>query len=170
MDVTLLIWVVALTILVIVGVVWVLDMQSRMRRLQQHSEALFAGDGEDDANLAIALKAVASRLTETNARTERLVSHAQQVDETLAHTVQGVGLVRFRAFQDTGGDQSFSLALADGEGNGVIVSALYGRGATRIYAKPVQGWLSPKPLGEEEEQALEAARQRILGVTAQASG
>ena len=54
MDVTLLIWVVALTILVVVGVVWVLDMQSRMRRLQQHSEALFAGDGEDDANLAIA--------------------------------------------------------------------------------------------------------------------
>lgn len=163
MDVTLLIWVVALTILVIVGVVWVLDMQSRMRRLQQHSEALFAGAGEDDANLAVALKAVASRLTETNARTERLVSHAQQVDETLAHTVQGVGLVRFRAFQDTGGDQSFSLALADGEGNGAVVSALYGRGATRIYAKPVQGWLSPKPLGEEEEQALEEARQRILG-------
>ena len=83
--------------------------------------------------------------------------------------MQGIGLVRFRAFQDTGGDQSFSLALADGEGNGVIVSALYGRGATRIYAKPVQGWLSPKPLGEEEEQALEAARQRILGATAQAS-
>ncbi|RLC98606.1 MAG: hypothetical protein DRI77_04655 [Chloroflexi bacterium] len=163
MDVTLLIWVVALTILVIVGVVWLLDLQSRMRRLQQHNEALFAGGGGEDANLTVALNALTSRLTETNARTQRLVAHAQQIDETLAHTVQGVGLVRFRAFQDTGGDQSFSLALTDGEGNGVVVSALYGRGATRIYAKPIQGWLSPKPLGEEEEQALAEARRSIVG-------
>jgi hypothetical protein len=72
-------------------------------------------------------------------------------------------LVRFRAFQDTGGDQSFALAMADGEGNGVVVSALYGRGATRIYAKPVQSWLSPKALSEEEEKALARARQVIVG-------
>jgi len=112
--------------------------------------------------LAVALKALASRLSETNARTERLVAHTQQIDETLTNVVQGIGLVRFRAFKDTGGDQSFSLALVDGEGNGVVVSALYGRGRTRIYAKPVQGWLSPKPLGEEEEEALNEAHQRIL--------
>ena len=162
MDVTLLIWVVALTILVIVGVVWMLDLQSRMSRLKRHNEALFTGGGEEDANLTVAVETLASRLAETNARTERLVAHAQQTDETLAHTVQGVGLVRFRAFQDTGGDQSFALALADGEGNGVVLSALYGRGATRIYAKPVQGWLSPKPLGEEEELALAEARRCVL--------
>ncbi|MBU0705314.1 MAG: DUF4446 family protein [Chloroflexi bacterium] len=162
MDVTLLIWVVALTILVIVGVVWMLDLQSRMSRLKRRNEALFTGGGEEDANLTVAVETLASRLAETNARTERLVAHAQQTDETLAHTVQGVGLVRFRAFQDTGGDQSFALALADGEGNGVVLSALYGRGATRIYAKPVQGWLSPKPLGEEEELSLAEARRCVL--------
>ena len=163
MDVTMLIWVVALTILVIVGVVWVLDLQSRMNRLKRRDEKLLLGEGEDDATLTAAVKTLASRLAETNARTERLVVHAQQIDETLAHSVQGVGLVRFRAFQDTGGDQSFSLALADGEGNGVVISSLYGRGATRIYAKPVQGWLSPRPLGEEEEQALAEARRSIVG-------
>lgn len=163
MDVTMLIWVVALTILVIVGVVWVLDLQSRMNRLKRRDEKLLLGEGEDDATLTAAVETLASRLAETNARTERLVVHAQQIDETLAHSVQGVGLVRFRAFQDTGGDQSFSLALADGEGNGVVISSLYGRGATRIYAKPVQGWLSPKPLGEEEEQALAEARRSIVG-------
>ncbi|RLC83339.1 MAG: hypothetical protein DRJ03_17500 [Chloroflexi bacterium] len=164
MDVTLLVWVVALTILVIVGVVWILDLQSRISRLKQRAETPFiAVEGEDDANLTAVVKTLASRLAETNARTERLVARAQQVDETLAHTVQGMGMVRFRAFKDTGGDQSFALALADGEGNGVVLSALYGRGATRIYAKPVQSWLSPKPLGEEEEQALAEARQRVVG-------
>ncbi|RLC92073.1 MAG: hypothetical protein DRI79_01490 [Chloroflexi bacterium] len=161
MDTALLIWVVALTILVIVGIVWVLDLQARLRRLQRRYESVFTGG--EDASLTVALEGLASRLAETTARTERLVARAEQIDATLAHTVQGVGLVRFRAFQDTGGDQSFALALADGEGNGVVISALYGRDATRIYAKPVQNWLSPKALSEEEKQALAQARQTIVG-------
>jgi hypothetical protein len=162
MDIALLIWAVALTILVLVGIVWALDLQARQSRLQRRYENLYTG-GEGDASLAAALENLASHLSETNARTERLVAHTQQIDATLAHTVQGVGLVRFRAFQDTGGDQSFSLALADGEGNGVVVSALYGRGATRLYAQPVQGWLSPKALSEEEEKALARAHQVVVG-------
>jgi len=161
MDIALLIWAIALTILVIVGVMWVLDLQARLRRLQRHHENVFAG--EEDASLATALENLASRLSETTARTERLVTRTEQIDAAMAHVVQGMGLVRFRAFQDTGGDQSFALALTDGEGNGVVISALYGRGATRIYAKPIQGWLSPKALGEEEEKALAQARQVVVG-------
>ena len=163
MDVALLIWVIALTILVIVGVVWVLDLQTRMRRLQSRLDKVFSGEIEDDANVTMALGNLTARLEETTARTERLVVRAEQIDTALAHTLQGMSLVRYRAFQDTGGDQSFSLALADGEGNGVVVSALFGRGATRVYAKPVQGWLSTKMLSEEEEQALAEARQAVVG-------
>jgi hypothetical protein len=161
MDVALLIWTAALSVLVIVGVVWVFDLQVRLRRLQRGRDETFI-TGEEDAGLASALENLAARLSETNARTERLVAHTKQIDDTLAHVVQGVGLVRFRAFQDTGGDQSFALAMADGEGNGVVISALYGRGKTRVYAKPVQGWLSPKPLGEEEEQALTEAKETVV--------
>lgn len=163
MDITALIWVVALTVLVIVGIVWVLDLQSRLRRLQSRYDELFATDMEEDANLTVAMANLASRLSETTARTERLVARTEQIDAALAHTVQGMGLVRYRAFQDTGGDQSFSLALADGEGNGVVFSALFGRGATRVYAKPIQVWLSPKPLSEEEEAAVAEARQAVVG-------
>jgi hypothetical protein len=162
MDIALVIWALALTILVVVGVVWLLDLQARLGRLKRRQEDIFAGEGED-TSLAMAVQNLAARLSETTARTERLVARAEQIDTTLAHTVQGVGLVRFRAFQDTGGDQSFALALADGEGNGVVVSALFGRGVTRIYAKPIQGWLSSKPLGDEEEQALAQARQSVVG-------
>jgi hypothetical protein len=161
----LLVWSVILTILFIVGTVWILDLQRRLRWLQRSREEMFAGT-EGDAGLAATVESLAARLAETDARTERLVAQTTQIDTTLAHVVQGVGLVRFRAFQDTGGDQSFALALADGEGNGVVISTLYGRGQTRVYAKPVQGWLSPKPLGEEEEQALAEARQVVVGHSA----
>jgi hypothetical protein len=158
----LLVWSVVLTVLFIVGIVWILDLQRKLRWHQQRRDEMFSETGED-AGLVATVENLAARLTETNARTERLVAQTKQLDDALAHVVQGVGLVRFRAFQDTGGDQSFALALADGEGNGVVISALYGRGQTRIYAKPVQGWLSPKPLGEEEEQALAEARQTVVG-------
>jgi hypothetical protein len=162
MDVAVLIWAVALTILAVVGAVWVLDLQARLGRLQRHQEKQLTVE-EGDAGLAVALQKLASQLSETTARTERLVVRTEQLDAALARTVQGVGLMRFRAFEDTGGDQSFALALADGEGNGVVISALYGRGATRIYAKPVQGWLSSKTLSGEEEQALAQARLAIVG-------
>jgi hypothetical protein len=162
MEVAVLIWTVAVTILVVVGIVWVLDLQARLGRLRHRYEKLFAGE-EEEAGTTAALHNLDSRLSETTARTERLVARTEQIDTALARAVQGVGLVRFRAFQDTGGDQSFALALVDGEGNGVVVSALYGRGATRIYAKPIKGWLSSKPLGEEEDQALTQARQAVVG-------
>jgi hypothetical protein len=161
-DVFLIIWFVALTILGVLGIVWMLDLQRRQRWAEQKRERVL-GEVDGNTGLAEAVETLASRLADTNARTERLVAHAKQVDETLAHAVQGIGLVRFRAFQDTGGDQSFALALADGEGNGMVLSALYGRGKTRVYAKPVQGWLSPKPLGEEEQEALAEARKAIVG-------
>lgn len=163
MEIALLIWTVALTVLVIVGVVWVLDLQARLRRLQKRHDKVFAaGDEENDASLATAVENLTSRLADTSARTERLMARSEQIDAAMTQSVQGIGLVRFRAFQDTGGDQSFALALADGNGNGVVLSALYGRGATRVYAKPVEGWLSTKKLSEEEEQALANARQRIV--------
>lgn len=161
MEIMDIIWSLALTILVIVGVVWLLDFQRQLRWLRRRRDEMFAG--EDGAGVPAALENLAARLTETTARTERLTARAEQIDATLAHSVQGVGLVRFRAFEDTGGDQSFSLALADGEGNGVVISALYGLGKTRVYAKPVHGWLSSKPLGEEEQQALTEAKRGIVG-------
>ena len=49
--------------------------------------------------------------------------------------VSGVGLVRFNPFDDTGGDQSFALALLNKKNDGVVLSSLHGRSGTRIYAK-----------------------------------
>ncbi len=162
MEITLVVWAVALTILVVIGVVWVLDLQARMSRMRASRERMFAG-ADEDAGLGATLEALAARLSDTTARTERLVTRAEQVDAVLIHAVQGVGLVRFRAFQDAGSEQSFALALADGEGNGVAISMLYRRGATRFYAKPVQGWLSPNPLSDEEKEALSKARGIVVG-------
>ena len=72
----------------------------------------------------------------------------------MQRTVQRVGLVRFNPFSDTGGDQSFSIALLDGEGDGLVISSLFSRNETRVFAKPIQAGQSKYNLTEEEQQAI----------------
>jgi hypothetical protein len=90
---------------------------------------------------------------------EELTTLCQRLATTLQHAVQGVGIVRFNPFGDTGGDQSFAIALLDAQGDGLVLTSLYGRAESRIYAKPVQGGQSPYPLTAEETQAIRQARE-----------
>lgn len=160
MELALLILCLALSLLLVVGAVWVFDLQARLRRLEHRYEHLFAM--EEEPRFAAALEQLASRFSKLNARTERLVMQVGEMDRNLVRCVQGVGFVRYSAFEDTGGDQSFSLAMADGDGDGVVISALYGRDATRVYAKPIESWVSSRALADEEEQALSKARKVVI--------
>ncbi|MBC7105901.1 MAG: DUF4446 family protein [Firmicutes bacterium] len=72
----------------------------------------------------------------------------------LATCVRSPALLRFSAFRDVGGDLSFSLALLDQKGDGVVLSSLYGRKESRVFAKPVRGGSSSYRLSEEEERAI----------------
>lgn len=74
--------------------------------------------------------------------------------------IQKIGLLRFNPFKDTGGDQSFILALLDGENTGVVISGLYSRSGTRWYAKRIsQGKGVEHELSEEEVKAVKEAKQ-----------
>ncbi len=72
---------------------------------------------------------------------------------------QKVGIVRFNPFSDSGGDQSFSLALLDGQDRGFVISSLHTRAETRIYLKPVaNGKGEGFELSKEEEKAIRIAK------------
>jgi uncharacterized protein YlxW (UPF0749 family) len=77
--------------------------------------------------------------------------------EALLSVVQQVGLIRYDAFEDMGGHLSFSAALLDAAGNGVVITSINGRQDTRCYAKPVRGGGSDHNLSVEEEQAIREA-------------
>jgi len=70
---------------------------------------------------------------------------------------QHCGLIRFQAFQNTGGDQSFALALLDAHGDGFVLSSLFGRDESRVYCKPVEAGKSKYALSKEEQNAIEMA-------------
>ena len=69
-----------------------------------------------------------------------------------------VGVVRYDAFGDMGGRLSFSAALFDDEGNGLVISSINGRSETRTYAKPLVDLRSDHTLSPEEEDAIRLAR------------
>jgi hypothetical protein len=73
-------------------------------------------------------------------------------------SLQQVGLVRYQAYHDVGGDHSFALALLDSSGSGVVLNSLYHRDRCRVYAKPVSDWRSAITLTDEEQEAIERAR------------
>jgi len=80
--------------------------------------------------------------------------------EVLLH-IQKVGLIRYNPFADTGGNQSFVLALLDGNNNGVVITSLHSREATRVFSKPViQGKESEFELSKEEVQAISEAQKK----------
>lgn len=93
-------------------------------------------------------------------RANELFDRSEEVGRRLERSIQRVGVVRFNAFPDVGGDQSFSIALLDNHGDGVVISSLQGRTENRVYAKPLKRWDSTYALSDEEKQAIAKAYGR----------
>ncbi len=83
--------------------------------------------------------------------------NTEHLRELLRSTVSRVGVVRYDAFDDMGGALSFSAALLDEGGNGVVISTINGRSEARTYAKAVSAGASEHHLTPEEEEAIETA-------------
>lgn len=80
-----------------------------------------------------------------------------EVDENKKH-IQKIGFIRYNPFTDTGGDQSFSLALLDEIGDGLVISSLHSRENTRLYAKKVvSGQVQSQATSKEEQQVIKEA-------------
>jgi hypothetical protein len=90
----------------------------------------------------------------------QLAGGEKQLAEHMQSAIQQVGVVRFDAFDDMGGRLSFSAALLNAHGDGIIITSINGRQDTRCYAKQVRGGTSIHNLSDEEEQAIREAMSR----------
>jgi hypothetical protein len=109
-------------------------------------------------------------LAEERQRTDAVVAEVAGIRAMLEamerdgrQALRGVGLVRYNPFPDTGGNQSFAIALVNALGDGLVVTSLHARSGTRIYAKAVTGGRSEGALSDEEAEAL---RQALAGLSA----
>lgn len=122
-------------------------LRRRLRRLLSQGD----GGGLD------AIAADLEKVDRLGGRVDALNALLRDLETGGQHAIQRVGVVRFNPFTDTGGDQSFAIALLDALGNGLVLSSLHGRADTRIFAKQVRGGRSRHQLSTEEEDAIRQA-------------
>jgi uncharacterized protein YlxW (UPF0749 family) len=111
----------------------------------------------DDRQAVHMLSEHGQAIARLKAAARQLAGEQRRQAEALMSAVQRIGLVRYDAFEDMGGHLSFSAALLDAEGDGIVITSINGRQDTRCYAKPVEAWTSRHNLSEEEEAAIQQA-------------
>lgn len=90
-------------------------------------------------------------------KVKELEGEVEEMRKRSRTSIQGVGVVRFNPFSDVGGDQSFSLAMLDGDKNGAVITGFYSREGSNVYGKAIKGGNSDYALAEEEKEAIAMA-------------
>ena len=127
----------------------------KLRRARREYMTLRGESGDRDIISAVShwvrqVKAVDERVDGMTREQEAIAAQARLA-------LQRFHMVRYDAFEDMGGRLSFSAALLDDHGDGVVITSINGRTETRTYAKPVQGLTSDHNLSEEEQEAIAGA-------------
>lgn len=143
-------------VLVFIGIlVWIFLLQVSLRKFKRLQQEMFRGVTKKD--LEEVLLYHTKKLEKTERDIEGINKRLKKIEADLQISIKKIGVVRFNPFGDTGGDQSFAIALLDSDGSGFVLSSLYGREETRIFAKPIKESKSTFKLSAEEEKAIKKA-------------
>ncbi len=127
----------------------------RTNRLARRLDSLMRGG--DGRSLEAILDAHLDKVLAVSRDLDTLAARSAMLEGLGRRAIQRVGLVRYNPFDDTGGNQSFALALVDAEGDGFVLSSLHARAGTRVYAKALAKGRAETGLSAEEAEALQRA-------------
>jgi hypothetical protein len=133
----------------------VVGLIRRVRKLSRRLESLTQGSNE--SSLEAVLGQHLERVRQAIRDVDVVAARTAVLERDLVSSFGRIGLVRFNPFEDTGGNQSFALAMLDGRGDGFVVSSLHARAGTRVYAKAIAAGNSEAALSDEESAALKQA-------------
>ena len=144
--------IVGLAVTVLVLVIAAVSLARRTRRLG----ARFTGitRGSDGRSLEAILDAHLEKVFAVSRELDEVAARTAILERAQRRSFQRVGLVRYNPFEETGGNQSFALALLDADGDGWVLSSLHARSGTRVYAKAIKGGRAEAGLSAEETDAL----------------
>ena len=125
-----------------------------LRRVRE-AQLVLVGDGKSDlVDFAVSLQA---RIDDLHGVVDRLSAAVARVDRRVDETVSKTAIVRYDAYENSGGHQSASVALLDSARTGVVLSAIQGRDYARIYVKELDRGRTTVALSPEEAEAVERA-------------
>jgi hypothetical protein len=129
----------------------------RVKRVRDAQRALLGGGRRDLVDFAVSLQ---TRIDDLHRAVDEVAAGLARVDRRVDGTVANSAIVRYDAYEDTGGHQSASLALLDSARTGVVVTAIQGRDYARIYMKELDRGRASVALSPEELEAVERAMGR----------
>jgi hypothetical protein len=140
---------VAVLALVAVVLLW-----RRLGRVQAQQSIVLASGKSDLLDFTVSLQA---RLDDVQRAVDEVAAGLSRVDRRVDGSVTNTAVVRYDAYEGTGGQQSASLALLDATRTGAVVTAIQGRDYARIYVKDLDRGRSSVALSPEEQEAVERA-------------
>jgi hypothetical protein len=129
----------------------------KVRRVREAQRVLLGGGRKDLVEFSVSLQA---RIDDLHRAVDELAASLARVDRRVDGTVMNTSIVRYDAYEDTGGHQSASLALLDAARTGTVVTAIQGRDYARIYMKELDRGRASVALSPEELEAVERAMGR----------
>ncbi len=134
------------------GLLW-----RRLARLERAQTVVLGSGREDLLEFAVALQA---RIDDLHRAVDEVAAGLSRVDRRVDGAVTNTAVVRYDAYEGTGGQQSASVALLDATRTGTVVTAIQGRDYARIYVKDLDRGRSSVALSPEEQEAVERAMSR----------
>jgi hypothetical protein len=128
---------------------------SRVSAVRKSQEVLLGGNAKADVvEFAVSLQA---RIDDLHRAVDEIAAALARVDRRVDGALSRSALIRYDAYEDTGGHQSASLALLDSARSGIVLTAIQGRDYARVYVKQLDRGRTPIALSPEEQQAVERA-------------
>lgn len=129
----------------------------RVVRLQAAQGVLLGGERRDLVDFAVSLQA---RIDDLHRAVDEVAAGLSRVDRRVDGSITNTAVVRYDAYEDTGGQQSASFAFLDSTRTGTVVTAIQGRDYARIYVKDLDRGKGSVALSPEEQEAVERAMAR----------
>jgi hypothetical protein len=145
----------AMLVVIAILCIMILWMSLRLGKLNRLYSRLTRGTS--GGNLEEILQGYMNDVRNVSRRMDTLESELTRQGQVQLTCLQQVGLVRFDAFEEVGGEQSFAFAVLDAQRNGIVVSSVFSRTDVRVYAKAIRKGQSSHPLTREEQQAMQQA-------------
>jgi hypothetical protein len=145
-------------VFLIILLIWLISVNLKLNRNVKHYHSLMRG--MRDKNLEEILNEHINSVKLAIDRVNEVELLNKRHENILRKCFQKMAVVRFNAFDNTGSDLSFAIALLDKNGDGVVLSSIYGRDESRSYAKPITNGQSKYHLSTEEIDAVNKALQQ----------
>jgi hypothetical protein len=129
----------------------------RLSRVQASQAVVLGSDRGDLLDFAVALQ---GRVDDLHRAVDEVAAGLSRVDRRVDGSITNTAVVRYDAYEGTGGQQSASFAFLDATRTGTVVSAIQGRDYARIYVKDLDRGRSSVALSPEEQEAVERAMAR----------